>query len=58
MLIQAEVAVNDPTVIRLVTNQPPDGSVRVRYGLGLDPSCNVVTEDDLPLCAFAARPVA
>jgi hypothetical protein len=58
VLIQAEVAVNDPTAIRLITNQPPDETVRIGYGLGLNPFCNVVTEQDLPLCAFHPQAVS
>lgn len=33
----------------------PDATVRVGYGLGLDPRCDLVDEADMPLCAFLPR---
>ena len=51
-IINASRDPEDGTAIRLLLNQPPDATVRVGYGHGADPYCNVVDETDLPLCAF------
>jgi len=39
-------------LVRLLLGAPPDEALRVGYGLGINPYCNVVDEADMPLCTF------
>lgn len=56
-VINAAVDRGDDSVIALTLNRPPDATVRVAYGMGANPYCNVVDGEDLPLCAFGPQEV-
>ena len=51
-IINASRDPENGTAIRLLLSQPADATVRVGYGRGADPCCNLTDEADLPLCAF------
>ncbi len=55
-IVEARVdeAAADNSILLLV-NRKPDAMVRVGYGLGLDPHCDLVDEADMPLCTFLPR---
>lgn len=40
--------------IRLLLNQNPSPTLRLAYGQGMAPQCNLVDDADMPLCAFAS----
>jgi sialate O-acetylesterase len=42
------------TDVIVLLNRPEDG-VRLGYGLGVNPACDLVDEADMPLCAFLPR---
>jgi sialate O-acetylesterase len=46
------------TTIRLLPSHPLVPGMRIAYGQGLTPHCNVTDEADMPLCAFPPRLIA
>ena len=56
-IVQAEVPKDNTGLIRLILNKPFDESIRIGYGLGLNPFCNVADTADMPLCAFLPQKV-
>jgi sialate O-acetylesterase len=58
MIIAANADVRDPKVINVTFNTPLDDSIRLGYGLGLNPYCNAVDDADMPLPAFTAQSIS
>ena len=57
-IITADRDPDDATAIRLLLSAELDDSVRIGYGLGLNPFCNAVDDADMPLPAFWEREIA
>ena len=56
--IAANADARNPKTINLILSTPLDESVRIGYGLGLDPCCNAVDDNDMPLPAFTAQAIS
>ena len=50
-------AAGNGTDIVVLLNREMDADVKLGYGLGLDPACDLIDEADMPLCAFLPQPV-
>lgn len=57
VVIEANADAREPKVINVILSTPLDDSLRLGYGLGLNPYCNAVDENDMPLPAFAPQPI-
>lgn len=51
-VINASPDPEDPQSILVILNRPPDRDMRLAYGMGANPYCNVTDGADMPLCAF------
>lgn len=57
-VIAANADTRDPKTINVIFNAPLDESIHLGYGLGLDPKCNAVDDNDQPLPAFSAQKIS
>jgi hypothetical protein len=58
MDVAANADARDPKIINVIFNTPLDDSIRLAYGIGLNPYCNAVDDADMPLPAFTAQPIS
>jgi sialate O-acetylesterase len=56
-VIAANADARDPKIINVTLSTPLDDSIRLGYGLGLNPYCNATDEADMPLPAFSAQAI-
>lgn len=58
LVVDASADTKEPKVINVIVSPQPDDSIRLAYGVGLNPYCNVVDNADQPLPAFMPQPIA
>lgn len=57
-VISADGDALDPKIINVMVSTPLGETLRLGYGLGLNPYCNAVDDGDQPLPAFLPQPVS